>query len=44
MAKYMLIMRETEESRAASDNIDFDEMVETIGEQGQNEPVQTAQP
>jgi len=31
MAKYMLIMRETEESRAASENIDFDEMVETMG-------------
>jgi hypothetical protein len=31
MARYMLIMRETEEARAASENIDFDEMVETMG-------------
>ena len=31
MAKYMLIMRETEESRAASENIDFDEMLNVMG-------------
>ena len=31
MAKYMLIMRETEQSRAASENIDFDEMVTAMG-------------
>jgi len=31
MAKYMLILRETAESRAASENIDFDEMVNAMG-------------
>jgi hypothetical protein len=31
MAKYMLIMRETDQSRAASANLDFDEMVNVMG-------------
>ena len=31
MAKYMLIMRETAESRAATENIDFDEMQKVMG-------------
>jgi hypothetical protein len=31
MTKYMLIMRETDESRAASANLDFDEMANVMG-------------